>query len=119
MGVYFTYMKKLFSNEMIKKNKQIKKRNLEMEKNIEEVIKYFEIGDNVKLFLENSLIKQKSFAPDLSKVAKERLNKEINKTLKIKTLKILIENAVTQVVSDIAYELFEEKKEQLKQDFFR
>lgn len=102
---------------MIKKDRQIKKMNLKMEKNIDEVIKHFELESNIRNFLNKAILKQKKYAPDLNRLAKEIINKEINKTLKIETLKLLIEDAVTQVVGDIAYKLFEEKKEQLKQDF--
>ena len=36
---------------MIRKNKQIKASNLKMEKNIDEVIKFFELEENIKQFL--------------------------------------------------------------------
>ena len=110
-------MKTPFSKEMIKKNREIKKANLKMEKNIDEVIKHFELEDNVRKFLDNAISKQKSYAPVLNKIAREIINKEILKVLEIEILKLLIENAVTDVVTRIAYKEFEQTREELKQDF--
>ena len=102
---------------MIKKNKEIKKANLKMEKNIDEVIKHFELEDNIREFIENAIIKEKKYHPSFNIIAKEIIKKEINKMLKTGVLKILIEDVVSEVVSDIVYKEFSEKTEELKEEF--
>ena len=111
-------MKEVMSNEMIKKNKQIKKRNLQMQKNIDEVIKYFELNDNVRIFLEKAISKQKKYSPRLIEKAKNIVEKEINKILQSEKINKLIENGIVLMVEKIAYKEFIKEKERLKQEFY-
>lgn len=102
---------------MIRKNKQIKASNLKMEKNIDEVIKFFELEENIKQFLNKAILKQKRYTPDLNELAKEIVNKEIIKCLKPEILQELLKNIVENVVSNIAYEIFIKKMNELKEEY--
>ena len=102
---------------MIKRDKQIKISNLKMEKNIDEVIKHFELEDNVRIFLEKAILKQKNYAPNLNKVAKGIIEKRIITVLKNDLLLELVKNVVIEMVNKIAYENFSKEKNRLKQNF--
>jgi len=117
VGVYNILMKDLMSKEMIKRDKQIKISNLKMEKNIDEVIKHFELEDNVRIFLEKAILKQKNYAPNLNKVAKGIIEKRIITVLKNDLLLELVKNVVIEMVNKIAYENFSKEKNRLKQNF--
>lgn len=99
------------------KLKRLRKRDKTIEKNIDSVIKHFELEGNVKNFLEKAILKQKKYSPSLNKKAKEIVEKEIGKVLKGSIISSLIKEVVTQIVREIAYEEFHNHKENLKSEY--
>lgn len=109
--------KEILPDSIVKTNKELTVKSKNMQKNIDLVIKYFNQEDNIRNFFEETLLGKKKYSPDLSHKAKHQILEEVNKILDNDTLQILIRDVVISVVSKIAYEEFQKRKDELRSEY--